>query len=128
MASSREPLPGKRPDSWKEIAAFLGRAERTVKRWESERGLPVHRVPGGGRSAVFAYANELADWLKGRSAELDADDSASPEVDTPKSDPASVAVPLAPVVAIPPPRIPAATTPLTNWPAARLAAWIVPLV
>jgi TolB-like protein/Tfp pilus assembly protein PilF len=128
MASSREPLPGKRLDSWKEIAAFLGRAERTVKRWESERGLPVHRVPGGGRSAVFAYANELADWLKGRSAELDADDSASPEVDTPKTDPASVAVPPAPVVAIPPPRIPAATTPPTNWPAARLAAWIVPLV
>src|ERR1700685_3842549 len=66
MAANREPLAGKRLDSWKEIAAFLERAERTVKRWETERGLPVHRVPGGGRSAVFAYSNELADWLQGQ--------------------------------------------------------------
>ena len=34
----------KRLVSWKEIAAFLDRAERTVKRWERERGLPVHRI------------------------------------------------------------------------------------
>ena len=45
---------------------FFGRAERTVKRWESERGLPVHRLPGNGRSSVFAYTRELADWLSGR--------------------------------------------------------------
>src|ERR1700721_3987127 len=69
-----------RLDSWKEIAAFFGRDERTVRRWEKERGLPAHRVPGGARSAVFAYTNELADWLKGRSQELDGDDSAS-EID-----------------------------------------------
>ena len=61
--------------SWKEIAAFLNRAERTVKRWERERGLPVHRVPGGERGSVFAYPSELADWLKGKSSELEADDS-----------------------------------------------------
>jgi hypothetical protein len=29
---------------WKDIAAYLGKADRTVKRWGSERGLPVHRV------------------------------------------------------------------------------------
>lgn len=52
-----------RLDSWKEIAAFLGRGERTAKRWEVDRGLPVHRVPGGGRSAVFAYRSELTEWL-----------------------------------------------------------------
>jgi len=67
MAANRDPLAGKRLDSWKEIAAFFGRAERTVKRWETERGLPVHRVPGSGRGSVFAYSDELADWLKGRS-------------------------------------------------------------
>ena len=72
--------PDHRLDSWKEIAAFFGRDERTVRRWEKERGLPAHRVPGGARSAVFAYTNELADWLKGRSQELDADDSTS-EID-----------------------------------------------
>ncbi len=63
-----------RLDSWKEIAGFFGRDERTVRRWEKERGLPVHRVPGVGRSMVFAYADELKDWLKGREAELDAGD------------------------------------------------------
>src|SRR5580693_5370627 len=93
MSANREPLAGKRLDSWKEIAAFLGRAERTVKRWETERGLPVHRIPGGGRSAVFAYSDELADWLKGRNEELDAEDSPSGEVEDSKPNPtAAVAI------------------------------------
>jgi tetratricopeptide (TPR) repeat protein len=74
MASNRDPLAAERLDSWKEIAVFFGRAERTVKRWETERGLPVHRVPGSGRAAVFAYSHELSEWLKGRSAELDSSD------------------------------------------------------
>jgi tetratricopeptide (TPR) repeat protein len=56
-----------RLDSWKEIAAFFGRDERTVKRWEKERGLPVHRVPGGGRGTVFAFSEELAGWLRSSS-------------------------------------------------------------
>ncbi len=131
MASSREPLPGKRLDSWKEIASFLGRAERTVKRWETERGLPVHRLPGGGRSAVFAYANELVDWLKGRSDELDADDSSSAEVDEPKTDLARATVqsaPKVPVVTLAPAIAAETTPPPTNWPPARLAAWTVPLL
>ena len=81
MSANRDPLAGKRLDSWKEIAAFFGRAERTVKRWETERGLPVHRVPGGGRSAVFAYSDELSEWLKGRSQELDSDETASGEIE-----------------------------------------------
>jgi tetratricopeptide (TPR) repeat protein len=66
MAADPDPLMSKRLDSWKEIAAFFTRSERTVKRWEAERGLPVRRVPGKGRRAVFAYSNELADWLKDR--------------------------------------------------------------
>jgi Tfp pilus assembly protein PilF len=55
----------RRLDSWKEIAAFFDRDERTVKRWEKERALPVHRVPGTPRGGVFAYAEELAQWLNG---------------------------------------------------------------
>jgi len=35
--------PEDRLDSWKEIAAYLDRSERTVRRWESSEGLPVHR-------------------------------------------------------------------------------------
>ncbi|KAA6460230.1 hypothetical protein DYQ86_14395 [Acidobacteria bacterium AB60] len=52
----------RRIDSWKEIAAFFGRDERTAKRWEKERGLPVHRLPGE-RGGVFAWSHELLEWL-----------------------------------------------------------------
>src|SRR3712207_3874573 len=49
--------------SWKEIAAFFGADERTVRRWE-ERGLPVRRIPGGGRATVYAEVEELQAWLQ----------------------------------------------------------------
>jgi tetratricopeptide (TPR) repeat protein len=106
MAAKSEPISGKRLDSWKEIAAFLGRAERTVKRWETERGLPVHRVPGGGRSAVFAFSTELADWLKGLGQELEPNEFAGEKGAT-----ASRSLPVRKTV-----------------PALRVAAWAVPLV
>ena len=54
----------RRLDSWKEIAEYLGRDLRTVMRWEQERGLPVRRVPGGKRSAVFAYPYDIDQWLE----------------------------------------------------------------
>jgi hypothetical protein len=53
-----------RLDSWKEIADFLRVDIRTVHRWEKERALPVHRIPGGGRPAVHAYVREIEDWLR----------------------------------------------------------------
>jgi len=52
-----------RLDGWKDIAAYLGKAERTVKRWEAQRGLPVHRVPGGAKASVYAFPGELDQWL-----------------------------------------------------------------
>ncbi|HEX7288569.1 MAG TPA: hypothetical protein VF532_20460 [Candidatus Angelobacter sp.] len=52
-----------RLDSWKEIAAYLHRDVRTVIRWEQEKALPVHRIPGGQRQAVFAYIHEIDAWL-----------------------------------------------------------------
>ena len=54
-----------RLDSWKEIADYLARDVRTVIRWEKDKGLPVHRVPGGKRQAVFAYTSEIDKWLSG---------------------------------------------------------------
>ena len=51
----------KRLDSWKEIAAFFGRDERTVNRWEKELGLPVRRLPGT-KGRVYAYTEELSAW------------------------------------------------------------------
>ena len=58
----RQPA-NQRLDSWKGIAAFLDCTERTAKRWEQERGLPVHRMPGLKRGRVFAYPAELHQWL-----------------------------------------------------------------
>ncbi len=55
--------PNRRLDSWKEIAGFFDRDERTVKRWEKERQLPVHRLPGGSRARVFAFTDELKRWM-----------------------------------------------------------------
>jgi len=34
-----------------------------VIRWEKQKGLPIHRVPGGQRQAVFAYRHEIDHWL-----------------------------------------------------------------
>ena len=50
--------------SWKEIASYLVRDVRTVQRWNADRGLPVHRIPGGKGASVFAYTEELEDWLR----------------------------------------------------------------
>lgn len=55
---------GERLDSWKAIAAYLGRDAGTVRRWEKTRGLPVHRVPGGKGSSVFAYTSDIDAWLQ----------------------------------------------------------------
>lgn len=58
-----------RLDTWKEIARYLDRDVRTVMRWEQEHELPVHRVPPGGKGrSVFAFADELDDWLQGPGA------------------------------------------------------------
>src|SRR4051812_26493816 len=58
-----------RLNGWKAIAAFFARDERTVKRWEATRGLPVRRMPGGGRAAVWADTAELRRWMVGEGAD-----------------------------------------------------------
>lgn len=55
--------PNSRLVSWKEIAAYLQCEVRTAQRWELERGLPVHRVPGDKRGSVYAYPEALDSWL-----------------------------------------------------------------
>jgi Tfp pilus assembly protein PilF len=72
-ASDNRLGPSRRLDTWKEIGAFFGRDERTVKRWEITRGLPVHRVPGGGRANVYANTDELIEWLKGKNDTVESD-------------------------------------------------------
>lgn len=57
----------RRLDSWKEIANYLDRDVTTVMRWERERALPVHRVPGHAkRQTVYAYPKEIDEWLLGK--------------------------------------------------------------
>jgi hypothetical protein len=62
-------------NGWKEIAAYIGRGVRTVQRWESHVGLPVHRPQGRDRSAVVAFAEELDAWLLHTPVRLLADTS-----------------------------------------------------
>ena len=59
-----------RLDSWKEIAAYLRRSDRSVRRWEKEEGLPVHRHPHSQRDSVYAYRKELDEWWAGRDARV----------------------------------------------------------
>jgi TolB-like protein/thioredoxin-like negative regulator of GroEL len=56
--------PEDRLDSWKEIAAYLSRGVRTVRRWEREEGLPVHRQVHRILGSVYAYRSEIDAWRK----------------------------------------------------------------
>ena len=51
-------------NSWKEIATYLECDRRTAIRWEKSMGLPIHRMGGTSKSRIFAYKNELDEWLK----------------------------------------------------------------
>lgn len=51
-------------NGWKEISQYLGRGVRTVQRWESMYGMPVHRPANKDRSAVTAFPSEIDRWLK----------------------------------------------------------------
>ncbi len=65
--------PGSRLVGWKAIGHFLRCTERTARRWEADRALPVHRVPGGGRSVVWAHPDELLAWLESLPSEARAE-------------------------------------------------------
>jgi TolB-like protein/cytochrome c-type biogenesis protein CcmH/NrfG len=49
-------------DSWKQIAGYLGRSVRTVRRWEREEGLPVHRHVHRVLGSVYAFKSEIDAW------------------------------------------------------------------
>jgi Tol biopolymer transport system component len=64
--NDNEPLLEVRLESWKEIGAYLQRDSTTVRRWEKEEGLPVHRHTHKSRSSVYAYASEIEAWRERR--------------------------------------------------------------
>ena len=126
-----------RLDSWKEIAAFFGRDERTVRRWEKERGLPAHRVPGRARGGVFAYTAELGEWLQGRGRELEAIESEpglnlseskekAKEIESPAPE-LSEGPPVAPRIVEQRPVASALARSSSHLAVARIAAWLAPL-
>jgi TolB-like protein len=53
---------GDRLESWKEVAAYLERSVRTVRRWEREEGLPVHRHMHQALGRIYASKSELDAW------------------------------------------------------------------
>jgi len=77
-----------RLDSWKEIAAYLGREVRTVQGWEKSEGLPVHRHQHSRQGTVYAFRSELDTWKEARK---------------PTPEPAPEAAPATPAARRPPP-------------------------
>jgi pentatricopeptide repeat protein len=59
---------GRRLESWKEVAAYLGRDITTVRRWEKREALPVHRIHHSRLGSVYAYTAELDAWRNDRAA------------------------------------------------------------
>src|ERR1700730_6885368 len=65
-----------RLDSWKEIAAYLGREVRTVQGWEKNEGLPIHRHQHARQGSVYAFKSELDAWRQKRAAAPEAEPAA----------------------------------------------------
>src|SRR4029450_10276445 len=59
---ARLPSSADRLESWNEIAAYLKRGVRTVRRWEREEGLPVHRHQHRVLGSVYAFTSEIDRW------------------------------------------------------------------
>jgi TolB-like protein len=82
--------PADRLDSWKQIAAYLHRSVRTVRRWEHEEGLPVHRHVHRTLASVYALKSEVDAW---RQAAARGPESSRAAVSSPASAPTrSIAV------------------------------------
>ena len=75
--ASAEPAT-RRLDSWKAIAAYLGRGVRTVQRWEREEQLPVRHMPHAKRGSVYADRHELDAWGQRRGSALSATPASVP--------------------------------------------------
>jgi predicted DNA-binding transcriptional regulator AlpA len=51
--------------SWKEIAQYVGKAVRTIQRWEQDFGFPIRRpTVKNGHHAVIAIPDEIDAWLE----------------------------------------------------------------
>src|SRR4051812_29528104 len=80
--------PEDRLDSWKAIAAYLGRGVRTVQRWERDEGLPVHRLAHEKRGSVYARRPEVDAWWESRRQSLSSE-PATRDASTETADPST---------------------------------------
>ncbi len=72
-AMTPAPSPGRSDDrleSWKAIADYLGKSQTSVRRWEREEGLPVHRQEHLKRGSIVAFKSEIEDWRVRRTLPL----------------------------------------------------------
>lgn len=92
-----EPLPpaSDRLDSWKEIAAYLKRDERTVRRWEKSEGLPVRRHNHARQASVYALKLELDAWWHNTHDRRQGAEAADPELAPAAASVATVEAPAA---------------------------------
>jgi hypothetical protein len=80
-AQEDAPVPTDLLESWKEIAVYLKRGVRTVRRWEKEDGLPVHRHAHKKLGTVYAYRSELDAWRRSRRGGMPAGRASGSESD-----------------------------------------------
>ena len=110
--------PGPRLESWKQVAAHVGRDARTAQRWEKTEGLPVHRHRHAKRDTVFAYPSELDAWLQRRTGQpAEGSEALQPAVSSVGQGPVSVRTPGHVPVHVP------AGVPASVLGQARLRAW-----
>jgi tetratricopeptide (TPR) repeat protein len=80
-------------EGWKAIADHLRKTERTVQRWEKNKGLPVRRLradPAEEQGRVYAYKSELDAWWNRHTdltLEVEPDSPARPESGLPQVEP-----------------------------------------
>jgi TolB-like protein/Tfp pilus assembly protein PilF len=74
--NSRKPSAPESLNSWKEIASYLKRDERTVRRWQEE-GLPIHRHVHKKRASVYAYKSEIDAWWRTDRTRVEAAEAAA---------------------------------------------------
>ena len=76
-----------RLESWKEIAAYLKRSVRSVRRWERLEHLPVHRHAHNKQATVYSFRSELDAWLARRQSEAPvANAGREPEAHEPRTE------------------------------------------
>ncbi len=81
----------RRLESWKAISSYMNRSVRTVRRWEENENLPIHRHRHNTGDTVYAYCAELDEWRNKQPGQTACVDAAhAPRQPAPFRDPTNV--------------------------------------